>query len=595
MKKLLAALLLALLPGMAIGQDGLEPGELGDASSVTATDDFVCDQGAEVLACTALQIATYIKTHFDTEAELEAIVADVTNIIIEAEIDTEAELEAIVGDVTDIYTNNDADFVTEAEIADGAIEESHLDASNSPTDGYVLTYSTDPGSDFEWEVSGVGTGDVTSVGDCLTLNCFDGEDESGGSNDLTFESAGAGDILLTAGTASTDYTVTLPSEDGTLVSSATTLAGDIAGTTGATTIEAEAVTEADLDIENAPQDEYYLTYEVDTGNLEWEVSSASGATSQAELESDLADVADVLTDIDTSITFTGAIDLITSSDGDIDLSPNGTGEVNLNAPVNTDASSDPVLVFKDDDAGPGGGGDGDDNAIIAADCTTCTTGAEDVDVFIKQQVAGALVTRGTFDADGTVLFDDLEIEGSTDCSGVSIDGVPCWENDAKVLWIGDGSAPPTEVGTGTGAFSDAGDPIVQNDTTKEVQMGDGAGTLDGKVEIGGDADEPQLVIEGYSSQTDSIFIIQQDDDDEVFSVDNDGTTTIAGSTSTITGSGTYVEIDDVLYITPAATPPIACTTNSGIIYHDTSGVICICDGASSWVEVVDYSGTGACS
>jgi hypothetical protein len=92
-----------------------------------------------------------------------------------------------------------------------------------------------------------------------------------------------------------------------------------------------------------------------------------------------------------------------------------------------------------------------------------------------------------------------------------------------------------------------------------------------------------------------VFVIQADNDTEVFTVEDDGTTVIAGSTSTITGSGSYVEIDDVLYITPVATPPIACTTNAGIMYHDSSGVICICDGSSSWVEVVDYTGTGACS
>lgn len=69
-----------------------------------------------------------------------------------------------------------------------------------------------------------------------------------------------------------------------------------------------------------------------------------------------------------------------------------------------------------------------------------------------------------------------------------------------------------------GAFSDAGDPIVQNTTGKDVHLGDGAGTLAGKVEVGGDADQPQLVIEGHSSQTDDLLIIQQDDDTELFSI-----------------------------------------------------------------------------
>jgi len=76
----------------------------------------------------------------------------------------------------------------------------------------------------------------------------------------------------------------------------------------------------------------------------------------------------------------------------------------------------------------------------------------------------------------------------------------------------------TETAGGTGAFSDAGDPIVQNTTGKDVHVGDGAGTLTGKLEVGGDADQPQLVVEQHSAQTDDPFIIQQDDDAELFSI-----------------------------------------------------------------------------
>lgn len=78
-----------------------------------------------------------------------------------------------------------------------------------------------------------------------------------------------------------------------------------------------------------------------------------------------------------------------------------------------------------------------------------------------------------------------------------------------------------------GAFSDASDPIAQNTITKDFHVGDGAGTLTGKMEIGGDADQPQLVIEGFSTQTDDILIIQNDADTEVFSVGNTGAMTLA--------------------------------------------------------------------
>lgn len=103
--------------------------------------------------------------------------------------------------------------------------------------------------------------------------------------------------------------------------------------------------------------------------------------------------------------------------------------------------------------------------------------------------------------------------------------------------------------SGTGAFSDAGDPIVQNTTTKRVEMGDGAGTLAGKVEIGGDADEPQLVIEGFSTQTDDIFIIQNDADAEQFSVSATGNVTVAG-----TVDGVDIAARDHDAVTLAGTP-----------------------------------------
>ena len=111
-KLLLAALLIAGAVGAYAADTTI--GDLDDASSVTATDDFACDQGAATKACTALQIATYIKTHFDTEAELEVIVADMANILQATEIDTEAELEAILGDVSNLITA--AEINTEAEL-----------------------------------------------------------------------------------------------------------------------------------------------------------------------------------------------------------------------------------------------------------------------------------------------------------------------------------------------------------------------------------------------------------------------------------------------------------------------------------------------
>ena len=69
-------------------------------------------------------------------------------------------------------------------------------------------------------------------------------------------------------------------------------------------------------------------------------------------------------------------------------------------------------------------------------------------------------------------------------------------------------------GTITGSVINATTPTFAGTSV----FGDGAGTLAGKMEIGGTANQPQLVIEGHSTQTDDILIIQDNGDTEVFSV-----------------------------------------------------------------------------
>jgi hypothetical protein len=75
-------------------------------------------------------------------------------------------------------------------------------------------------------------------------------------------------------------------------------------------------------------------------------------------------------------------------------------------------------------------------------------------------------------------------------------------------------------------------------------FGDGAGTLAGKVEIGGVADVPQLVIEGHSTQTSDIFVIQNDADTELVTVDNLGALTAAGGLTTGATAAPEVVFDD---------------------------------------------------
>ena len=74
---------------------------------------------------------------------------------------------------------------------------------------------------------------------------------------------------------------------------------------------------------------------------------------------------------------------------------------------------------------------------------------------------------------------------------------------------------------GTLAHS-GGTATLSSGATDTVALGDVVEPLAGKVEIGGTQDQPQLVIEGHSTQTDSIIVVQDDADTEVFNVNNDG-------------------------------------------------------------------------
>jgi hypothetical protein len=89
--------------------------EMDARITLTATDVYECaDPGVKSWKCTALQIATFVLTYINSESELEALVADMTNILQASEIDTEAELVALMSDVASIL--EDADLNSEAEL-----------------------------------------------------------------------------------------------------------------------------------------------------------------------------------------------------------------------------------------------------------------------------------------------------------------------------------------------------------------------------------------------------------------------------------------------------------------------------------------------
>lgn len=158
---------------------------------------------------------------------------------------------------------------------------------------------------------------------------------------------------------------------------------------------------------------------------------------------------------------------------------------------------------------------GSDHSFIDQDVTSGST-----PTFTGTNITGIDISAGT----------NLAVSGTLlDLTGDTLSINEGTLTDTKVCTYESGTGIECNTTNASGAFSDASDPIVQNTTTKDVHVGDGAGTLSGKLEIGGDADQPQLVVEGHSTQTDSLAVFQNDADTEVFTID------VTGLASTLVG------------------------------------------------------------
>jgi len=147
---------------------------------------------------------------------------------------------------------------------------------------------------------------------------------------------------------------------------------------------------------------------------------------------------------------------------------------------------------------------------------------------ISAGFADPLTTRGD------IIYRDAS---STTRLPLGANGLVLKSDGTDISWDTDAT------GAGSGAFSDAGDPVVLNTPAKNVEIGDTGITLDAKLQIGGDTDEPQVIIEGHSTQTDSPFIVQQDDETQVATIEDDGTIFTAvgidgiGAIALVYGSG----------------------------------------------------------
>jgi hypothetical protein len=115
--------------------------------------------------------------------------------------------------------------------------------------------------------------------------------------------------------------------------------------------------------------------------------------------------------IDTTFFFSDADGIITLGDGtrNINLSAGlvgiGTATPSVRLHVNGGNAiigfSSPALLFRDTDCA-----DTDNNATIEVAATKTGSGEEDVDVYVRQQIAGALTTFLGSDADGIITLGD---------------------------------------------------------------------------------------------------------------------------------------------------------------------------------------------
>lgn len=80
--------------------------------------------------------------------------------------------------------------------------------------------------------------------------------------------------------------------------------------------------------------------------------------------------------------------------------------------------------------------------------------------------------------------------------------------------------------TATNGWSDGGTDITLSTSTDNVGIG---GASLGKLSVDGDTDEPQLVVQGHSTQTSNIFVVENSAGTDRLSVANDGTLTISGT------------------------------------------------------------------
>ena len=241
-----------------------------------------------------------------------------------------------------------------SEITDGTIDEADIDA-NTPTDEYCLTYEAAGATIFEWQICGSSAG---------TLNTIQESGTPIGDSDIVTLNFGAGfdctetpDTLITCLLDLTEDIVDISDETNLAAGTGATLTGDTISVDLGTAIDTSEITNGtilpdDLN-DDAPTDEYCLTYESTGAVFEWQVCGLStvdisddtnlSAGTNITLTGDTLNVDDAFI-LNTGDTGTGVYDFGGSTSFEI---PNGAGctTVNATGEICVDSTSDSINYY----------------------------------------------------------------------------------------------------------------------------------------------------------------------------------------------------------------------------------------------------------
>jgi hypothetical protein len=114
-----------------------------------------------------------------------------------------------------------------------------------------------------------------------------------------------------------------------------------------------------------------------------------------------------------------------------------------------------------------------------------------------------------------------------------------------------------------GLFTDSGTTAYLTTTTDDLVVGATSPVSSAKLSVDGDADQIQCVIQGHSTQTSNIFVVEKSDGTDLLAVSNTGGLTIGGTTNEIGSSTSSVPLsfttawcDKVPTLTDGATPAL---------------------------------------